>query len=79
MDSKILIAIGLSAWIGVIAFASGSLSVGLLFTGVFLAIGFIGKVLVSVAEDWLEGREARKQREEGEACVRRKGESDPES
>jgi hypothetical protein len=79
MNNKILIAVGLTAWIAVLAFWSGSLSVGLLFTGIFLTIGLVGKVLVSVAEDWLEGREARRQREEREAYERWKRESDPES
>jgi hypothetical protein len=63
VNSRGLVLVALIVWVGAISYVSDSLAVGLTVTGSFLALGLLGKVAISVAEDWIEGREARKRRE----------------
>jgi hypothetical protein len=54
--------ITLGLWLGGLTMAF-SLQVALLFTLIFVAIGFIGKHGSQALEDWLKGRELRKDEE----------------
>ncbi len=56
------IAVGLTVWVCALTFVLG-LEPALVFTAAFIALGLIGKYGSQALEDWLRGREARKDEE----------------